>query len=57
MRMGNSPSAAKHSITERCLIRAGIHALVKRWTKTVEMNGDYIEKWQINRQCCGFQAM
>ena len=24
--------------------RAGIHALVKRWTKTVEMNGDYIEK-------------
>ena len=24
--------------------RAGIHALVKRWTKTVEMDGDYIEK-------------
>ena len=23
---------------------AGIHALVKRWTKTVEMDGDYIEK-------------
>ena len=22
--------------------RAGIHALVKRWTKTVEMDGDYI---------------
>jgi hypothetical protein len=22
----------------------GIHALVKRWTKTVEMDGDYIEK-------------
>ena len=37
--------------------RAGIHALVKRWTKTVEMDGDYIEQWQINRQCCGFQAM
>ena len=37
--------------------RAGIHALVKRWTKTVEMDGDYIEKLQINRQCCGFQAM
>ena len=24
--------------------RAGIRALVKRWTKTVEMDGDYIEK-------------
>ena len=24
--------------------RAGIHALVKRWTKMVEMDGDYIEK-------------
>ena len=24
--------------------RAGIHALVKRWTKTVEIDGDYIEK-------------
>ena len=24
--------------------RAGIHALVKRWTKTVEMDRDYIEK-------------
>ena len=24
--------------------RAGIHALVKSWTKTVEMDGDYIEK-------------
>ena len=24
--------------------RAGIHALVKRWTKPVEMDGDYIEK-------------
>ena len=24
--------------------RAGIHALVKRWTKTVKMDGDYIEK-------------
>ena len=24
--------------------RAGIHALVKKWTKTVEMDGDYIEK-------------
>ena len=24
--------------------RAGIHALVKRWTKTVEMDGEYIEK-------------
>ena len=24
--------------------QAGIHALVKRWTKTVEMDGDYIEK-------------
>ena len=24
--------------------RAGIHALVKRCTKTVEMDGDYIEK-------------
>ena len=24
--------------------RAGIHALVKRWTKTVEMGEDYIEK-------------
>ena len=23
---------------------AGIHTLVKRWTKTVEMDGDYIEK-------------
>jgi hypothetical protein len=22
--------------------RAGIHALVKRWTKTVEIDGDYI---------------
>ena len=37
--------------------RAGIHALVKWWTKTVEMDADYIEKWQINRQCFGFQAM
>ena len=24
--------------------RAGIHALVKRWTKKVEIDGDYIEK-------------
>ena len=24
--------------------QAGIHALVKRWNKTVEMDGDYIEK-------------
>ena len=24
--------------------RTRIHALVKRWTKTVEMDGDYIEK-------------
>ena len=24
--------------------RAGIHARVKRWTKSVEMDGDYIEK-------------
>ena len=24
--------------------RAGIHALVKKWTKTVEMDGDYIAK-------------
>ena len=24
--------------------QAGIHALVKRWIKTVEMDGDYIEK-------------
>ena len=24
--------------------RSGIHTLVKRWTKTVEMDGDYIEK-------------
>ena len=24
--------------------RARIHALVKRWTKSVEMDGDYIEK-------------
>ena len=24
--------------------RAGIHALVKRWSKTVEMDGHYIEK-------------
>ena len=24
--------------------RAGIHALVKRWTKTVEMDEDYTEK-------------
>ena len=24
--------------------RVEIHALVKRWTKTVEMDGDYIEK-------------
>ena len=23
--------------------RAGIHALDKRWTKTVEMDGDYID--------------
>ena len=37
--------------------RTGIHALVKRWTKMVEMDEDYIEKWQINHQCCGFQAM
>ena len=37
--------------------RAGIQALVKRWTKTVEMDGDYIEERQIHRQCCGFQAM
>ena len=56
MRMGISPSAVKNSITKRCLIRPGIHALVKRWTKTVEMDGDYIEKWQINRKFCGFQA-
>ena len=37
--------------------RAGIHALFKRWTKMVQMDGDYIENSQINRQCCGFQAM
>ena len=24
--------------------RTGIHTLVKRWTKTVEIDGDYIEK-------------
>ena len=24
--------------------RAGIHGFVKRWTKTVEMDGDYIKK-------------
>ena len=24
--------------------RAGIYSLVKRWTKTVEMDGDYIER-------------
>ena len=24
--------------------RAGIHALVKMWTKMVKMDGDYIEK-------------
>ena len=45
------------SINHRTLSnRAGIHALVKRCTKTVEMYGDYIEKWQINCKCCGFQA-
>ena len=37
--------------------QAGIHALVKRWIKTVEMDGDYIEKGQINRQRYDFQAM
>ncbi|XP_073526621.1 uncharacterized protein [Phyllobates terribilis] len=30
--------------TENAFYHAGIHALVKRWTKTVEMDGDYIEK-------------
>ena len=24
--------------------RTGVHALDKRWTKTVEMDGDYIKK-------------
>ena len=28
--------------------RAGIHALVKRWTKTVEMDGDCIDKLIVN---------
>ena len=27
--------------------RAGIHALVKRWTKTVDMDGDNIEKCKL----------
>ena len=31
----------RHDLT---FYRAGILALVKRWTKTVEMDGDYIEK-------------
>ena len=50
----------KRGVTGRpatAFYRAGIHVLVKRWTKTVEMDGDYIEKWKINRQCCGFYAM
>ena len=47
----------KRGVAGLAFYRAGIHALVKRWTKTVEMDGDYIEKRQINRQCCGFQAM
>ena len=32
------------AVTPGNIYRAGIHALVKRWTKTVEMDGDYIEK-------------
>ena len=37
----------KRGVTGRpatAFYRAGIHALVKRWAKTVEMDGDYIEK-------------
>ena len=30
--------------TRPAFYRAGIHALVERWTITVEMDGDYIEK-------------
>ena len=30
--------------TDHDFYRTGIHALVKRWTKTVEKDGDYIEK-------------
>lgn len=29
---------------DHAFYRSGIHALVKRWTKTVEKDGDYIEK-------------
>ena len=39
--------AVKTSVLRRqylAFYRAGIHALVKRWTKTVEMDGYYIEK-------------
>ena len=37
----------KRGVTGRpatAFYRAGIHALVKRWTKTVEMDGDYNEE-------------
>ena len=37
----------KHGVAGRpatAFYWAGIHALVKRWTKTVETDGDYIEK-------------
>ena len=32
------------AVTPGNIYRVEIHALVKRWTKTVEMDGDYIEK-------------
>jgi len=34
-----SQSLRRHHLA---FYRAGINALVKRWTKTVEMDGDYI---------------
>ena len=34
----------KRGVVATAFYRAGIHGLVKRWTKMVEMDGDYIEK-------------
>ena len=43
-RSGRPATAVTPGNIQRVDDWAGIHTLVKRWTKTVEMDGDYIEK-------------
>jgi hypothetical protein len=47
-----------NGLGDKTLLFTGLEymPLLKGGPKTVEMDGDYIEKWQINRQCCDFQA-